>query len=227
MEKLIYQLRKCELFGEISEGETESLLICLEVSKKSFEKKQIVFAEGERSDSFGIVLSGQVQVKKIDFYGNRNILAMIGEGGLFGETFAFSKQKTLPFSVSCANDCEALFVDHHKLASMCAKACPYHNTLILNMLGIIADKNIFLNERLELVAKRTTKEKLLAFLYAESKRAGSSCFAINLNRQELADYLSVERSAMSAEISKLRNEGIIKSDKNNFCLLKKSEPFGL
>lgn len=218
MKKYLSVLQSTALFDHIGESELTSLLSCLSAKVESFEKKQFIFFEGDKVEAMGIVLSGQVQVMKEDFYGNKNIVAVFEPGDLFAETFVCSDAKTLPVSVVSAADSEIMFVDFKKLITTCGNSCAFHHRLVLNMLRILANKNILLNQKMELTAKRTTREKLLAYLSAEAKKAKSASFDIPMNRQELADYLSVERSAMSAELSKLRDEGALDFHKNHFIL---------
>ncbi|NCA92518.1 Crp/Fnr family transcriptional regulator [bacterium] len=212
-------LQNTKLFQGIDESDLQPLLSCLGAKVIHYEKGQIVFFNGESISRFGIVLSGQVQVINEDYYGNRSILANIGVGNMFGESFAYSEIKTLPVSVITTTVSELLFIDCKSLAVPCARACSYHSRLIQNMLKIVAMKNIALTQKIEITSKRTTREKLLAFLSAEAKKAGSNRFVIPFNRQELADYLSVERSAMSAELSKLRNDKVLLFHKSNFTLI--------
>ena len=212
-------LKTVRLFKGIEEADLQPLLSCLAAKSVRFEKGQTVFSSGESIEKFGIVLSGQVQVVQDDYYGNRSILGKIDIGNLFGESFACAEIKTLPVSVITMSESELLFIDCHRLAVPCAKACGFHSKLIQNMLNIVSMKNISLTQKIEFTSKRTTREKLLAYLSAEAKKTGSSSFNIPFNRQELADFLSVERSAMSAELSKLREDGILSYHKNQFELL--------
>lgn len=218
MKEFLKILKSTDLFQNISDSELTSLLSCLSAKVGTFDKKQFIFSEGDKVEAMGIVLSGQVQVIKEDFYGNKNIVAMFEPGDLFAETFVCSDVKTLPVSVVSATDSEIMFVDFKKLITTCGNSCAFHHRLILNMLRILANKNILLNQKIEFTAKRTTREKLLSYLSAEAKKAGSAEFDIPMNRQELADYLSVDRSAMSAELSKLRDEDALAFYKNHFTL---------
>lgn len=218
MKKYFPLLQLTALFENISESELNSLLSCLSARVETFEKKQFIFSEGDKVEAVGIVLSGQVQVIKEDFYGNKNIVSVFEPSDLFAETFVCSDAKTLPVSVISAADSEIMFVDFKKLITTCGNSCAFHHRLILNMLRILANKNILLNQKMEFTSKRTTREKLLAYLSAEAKKAKSAKFDIPMNRQELADFLSVERSAMSAELSKLREEGALDFNKNHFTL---------
>ncbi|MPM19806.1 hypothetical protein SDC9_66232 [bioreactor metagenome] len=219
MKKYFNVLKATELFRGIEEADFEPLLRCLQVRTVCYEKGQAVFSGGERIREFGVVLTGQVQVIQDDYYGNRSILANIGPGNLFGESFACAGAEALPVGVTALDACELLFIDCGRLAAPCTRACDFHNRLIQNMLRIVSMKNIALTQKIEFTSRRTTREKLLAYLSAEARRAGGSRFKIPFNRQELADYLSVERSAMSAELGKLRDGGVLNFHKNEFELL--------
>lgn len=223
MKKYIEILKTVSLFKDIKESDLQPLLACLSPKIAQYEKNDIVFMSGDSINSFGIVLSGQVQIVLEDFYGNRSILAQTGKGNLFGESFAFAENKTLPVSVITAAESELLFIDSRRITSPCANSCIYHKQLIQNMLNILALKNISLTQKIELVSKKTIREKLLAYLSSEAQKAGKSSFSIPFDRQGLADYLSVDRSAMSAVLSNLRNEGIINFRKNKFELLKQKK----
>lgn len=219
MKKYLNVLKTVKLFKDIEEEDLQPLLSCLCAKALRYEKGQTVFSSGDRIERFGVVLSGEVQIVQDDYFGNRSILAKIDTGNLFGESFACAEIKTLPVSAITMTESELLFIDCHRLAVPCAKACGFHSRLIQNLLSIISMKNIALTQKIEFTSKRTTREKLMSYLSAEAKNAKSSCFSIPFNRQELADYLSVERSAMSAELSKLREDGVLKYHKNQFELL--------
>ena len=212
-------IKNIELFSGIDETDLSALLACLSARNAHFEKGSIIFLSGERIRSFGIVLSGQVQIYQEDYYGNRSILGHVGPGGLFAESFACAEVQELPVSVQASAESELLFIDCTRIASPCANACAFHASLIRNLLNMIAKKNIALTQKIEFTAKRTTREKLLAYLSAEARRAKSSHFEIPFNRQELADYLAVDRSALSAELGKLRDDDVLKFSKNQFELL--------
>lgn len=212
-------LKSVSLFDGIKEEDYPSLLTCLSAKVKHYDKNQIVFMKGDDAEKVGIVLSGQAQVVKEDYYGNRSLLTNLEKGMLFGETFVCADIKKLPVSVITTSESNILFIDYIKLSTSCTNACSFHNRMIQNMLKILAMKNLMLNQKIEFISRRTTKEKLLAYLSLEAEKAGGSQFTIPFNRQELADYLSVDRSAMSAELCKLRDEGIIRFHKNEFELL--------
>jgi len=219
MKNSLATLRTVTLFSGIKESDLQPLLSCLSAKVTHYEKGKKVFSSGESIEHFGIVLTGEVLVVQDDYYGNRSILDKIGAGNQFGESFACAEIKKLPVSVITTTESDLLFINYRKLTIPCAKACTFHSKLVQNLLNIISLKNIALTQKIEFTSKRTTRDKLLAYLSTEAKKAGSNLFRIPFNRQELADYLSVERSAMSAELSKLRADGILSFHKNQFELL--------
>lgn len=213
------KIKNCLLFNGITDNELELLLACLKPVTKQYAKGNTIFTAGDSVSTVGVVLSGSVQIISEDYFGNRSILTEIGENGLFAETFPFIRIEKLPVSVLAATDCEVMFIDHKAIITSCASACGFHSKLIENMIFIIARKNQVLNRKIQHISERTTREKLLSYLSAQAKEANSREFTIPFDRQELADYLCVERSAMSNELSKLRKEGMIDFNKNKFRIL--------
>ncbi len=212
-------LKNVTLFEGLKEEELESVLNCLSSKTTRYGKNQVILHHGENTTNIGIVLSGQTQVMKEDYYGNRNLIANLSEGMLFGETFVCADIKTLPVSVISTTESVILWIDYRRIISPCTQVCSFHSTLIYNMLRILSMKNLLLSQKIEFISKRTTREKLVAYLSSEAQKNGSNHFLIPFNRQELADYLSVDRSAMSAELSRLKSEGILDYHKNQFTLL--------
>lgn len=219
MKEYLSVLRRCQLFEDIEEGSVEAMLTCLGAVLLPFEKGQTVLAEGSPARYLGIVLSGAVQVARVDYYGNRSILASIGPAGLFGESFACAGVEALPVDVIGAETGTALLIDAQRATRTCSSACQFHSRVIFNLLKLMATKNLMFNQKMEITSRRTTRDKLMAFLLSQAKQAGSDSFTIPFDRQELADYLEVERSGLSAEISRLRREGVIESSRNRFRLL--------
>ena len=213
-------LETCVLFDSIRPEERAPMLGCLGAKVVTVAKNQFVFREGDPATFVGIVLKGCVQMVREDYYGNRSILARIEPTGLFGESFACADVETFPISVVAVEDSSVLIIDSRRITVTCANACGFHNRMIFNMLKVVAKKNLVLNEKIEITSKRTTREKLMAYLMTQAKLHQSDTFTIPYDRQALADYLEVERSAMSAEISKLRKEGVIACDRSTFQLLK-------
>ena len=219
MEKYFDVLCKCPLFDGMDQAELSQLLGCLGARVMEAQKKQAVFTEGDPAEFVGIVLSGGVQVVRDDYYGRRSIVAAVGPAELFGEAFACAAVQELPVSVIAFQDSEILLLNCRRILTSCPNACAFHARLVGNLLRVVAGKNLLLNQKLDLVSRRTTREKLMAYLLAQAKKHGSNEFMIPYDRQSLADYLEVDRSAMSAEISRLRREGILETDRSWFRLL--------
>lgn len=219
MEKYLEILKKCPLFSEIDEKDLLKMLTCLGARVDSFDKKYTVMAEGSKAKYIGIVLSGEVQTEQTDFYGNRSILSVAGAGEVFAEAFACSNTDTLPVSVVAVKPGEIMFIDCAHILHVCKNGCSFHNRLIFNLMRDIASKTVMFHQKIEVISKRTTREKLLSYLSMVSKKEGSSVFAIPFDRQQLADFLEVDRTGLSAEIGKLKKEGIIECRKNYFELL--------
>lgn len=219
MQENIGILRKCGLFNGVSDSELLALLGCLGGRVSAFERKETVFSEGDKATRFGIVLSGAVQISRTDYYGNRTIAAFIGAGGLFGESVVCADADEMPVTVTAEQPCEVLFIERDRVLYPCNKGCHFHQQMIFNLMKILAAKNLHLQQKAEIIAKRTTRDKLLAYLAVQAKNAGNARFVIPFDRQGLADYLQVDRSGLSAEISKLRAEGVLRCRKNEFELL--------
>ncbi len=219
MKKYLEILRKCSLFDDISNKNLIPMLGCLNAEVITFKKGETVFHEGEPAKNVGIVLAGALQIIKNDFYGNRNIITNIEPSRLFGEAFACADVKELPVTVVASENSEIMMIDCRRITSTCCNSCEFHNQIIFNLLKILAVKNIQFNMKAEVTSMRTTREKLLAYLMQRAKICNSNTFTIPFNRQELADYLQVDRSGLSVEISKLKKECIIESNKNKFRLL--------
>ncbi len=219
MEKYPKILQTIPLFNNMDETDIRSVLFCLGAKREHAEKKQVLFKSGERVTSLGIVLSGNVQIYQEDYFGNRSIFANLSAGSTFAESFACADLDSVPVSAVAAEESDLLYLDCRRLASPCEKACSFHTKLIRNMLDIIAKKNVALTQRIEFTSKRTTREKALAYLSEQARLAGRPRFVIPFDRQALADYLCVERSGLSAELSKLRAEGVLRCHKNEFELL--------
>ena len=207
------------LFCGIEPAEQQKLLRCMAAVRRSYDKGEYIFSAGESAGRIGLLLSGCVCVVKEDYWGNRSILTRISAGELFGETFACSGREKLPVSVVSTEKSDVLLLDYARLMNTCPTACGCHTKVIRNLVRELAEKSVRLTEKMEHALRRTTKEKLLSYLSAEAERAGSSSFSIPFNRQELADFLAVDRSAMSAELCRLRDRGILEFSKNRFRLL--------
>lgn len=218
---MIEELEKVKdslLIKGIKIEELSSMLGCLRGIIKKYEKGETVLSEGTQIKKFGLLIDGKLQVVQYDYLGNKSVISVIEPKQIFGEAFAYVNKKS-SMDVEAVENSKVLFLDSDKLSTPCEHCCTFHKQLVQNLLFIISNKNVNLTQKIECMSKRTTKEKILTFLSLESIKTHSKEFTISLDRQALANYLGVERSAMSAELSKLRKEGIIEYKKNRFKLL--------
>ena len=198
------------LFRGIAAGELPALLDRSSAREVRFAKGELLLHRGETPRSLGLVLEGGVHIIREDFWGNRSIVGLAGPGEIFAESYALAG-KPLAVSVLAAADGRALFLDAGHLSQR----------LSANLLALLAEKNLMLTEKMRHMARRTTREKLLSYLSAQALRAGTAEFDIPLDRQQLADFLAVDRSAMSAALGKRRDEGVLEFRKNHFGLLQR------
>ena len=218
MEKILDILALCPLFFGIRQEDMGAMLSCLGAKQKSFSKGEIILGEGAPAELIGVVLSGMVQVVREDYFGNRSMMAKLGPAEMFAEAFALAGVEGMPVNVVAAENCEVMLIDVSRISRPCAKACGFHQQMIYNLMRILALKNLACNQKIEVVSRRSTREKLMAYLLLQAKRAKKSTFLIPFDRQELADYLEVDRSGLSTEIGKLRREGVIDCEKNRFTI---------
>lgn len=212
-------LAACPLFDGIGDAELDALLDCLGARTRCFNKGEVILSEGDPARSLGIVLRGSAQVVREDYYGNRSIMTRLGPADLFAEAFACAGVPVLPVSVVAVETCQVLLIDAQRITQPCARACGFHSRFLYNMVRLLAKKNLICNQKIEVTSRRTTREKLMAYLMLQAKNARSSSFTIPFDRQELADYLEVDRSGLSVEIGKLRREGVLECDRSRFTLL--------
>ena len=209
----------CPLFKSIEEEEIENLIRCLGAERHRFEKAEFVYRVGDTASSVGVVVSGSVNAIQEDYWGNRTILAHSDAGDLFGEAYSCAEEQRFPISVVAAEDSEVLLFDYRRIITTCTTACAFHTRLISNMLHIIANNSIRLTEKLDHVSKKSLREKLLSYLNSESMRSTTTTISIPFDRQELAEFLCADRSALSRELSNMRKDGLIDYEKNQFTLL--------
>ncbi len=219
MKKYFDILRRCPLFDQIGENDLLPLLTCFGAKVETFEKKYTIIAEGSPAKYVCIVLSGSARIVQVDYYGNRSILSNVAPSEIFAESFACAGVDTIPISVIANEFCEIMLIDCNRILHPCSNSCGFHGQMLFNLMKNLANKNIGFHQKIEITSKRTTREKLMAYLMLEAKKNASNGFYIPFNRQELADYLEVDRSGLSAEISKLRDEGVLQSKKSYFELL--------
>lgn len=211
-------LKKSALFANIHEEDIAKMLNCLMIKTKIYEKNAYIINPAQTIMEVGIVLTGRINIIKEDYWGNRSILTTLETGELFGEAFACAQASLNVFNIVAAERCEILFLNYQKITTPCHHACKFHTQLIQNMLRLVAQKNIMLTTKIGHLTQKTTRQKILSYLSSEAIKCHNNTFVIPFNRQELADYLSVERSAMSAELSKMQKDGLISYYKNKFIL---------
>ena len=219
MKEFFEILKRCPLFEGIPLEDLDAMLSCIGGHTVEVGKGQSIFQEGDPATHVGMVLSGAVRLVRADYYGNRSIVAHIGPAELFGETYACAAVTALPVSVVADTDSKVLLMDCRRITITCSSACAFHSRIIFNLLRLVAEKNLIFDQKIQITSKRTTREKLMAYLLNQARLRGSNHFTIPYDRQELADYLEVDRSGLSAEISKLRKEKVIESEKSNFTIL--------
>ena len=218
MKDFLSVLRASPLFSGISESELTSMLSCLEPRKEDFPKEAFVLRAGETAESIGIVLCGSVLIIQEDIWGNRKILSKAGLGQTFAAAFACAQGSVLNVNVIAEASATVMFFNVKRILNICPSACNHHNRIIRNLLSELAEKNLRFSEKLTHMGQRTTRAKIMSYLSAEARRLGGYEFDIPFSRQQLADYLGVERSGLSLELGKMRGEGVIDFHKSHFIL---------
>lgn len=218
MENYFDILLENPLFEGISRNDLRSLMSCLAARVSTYQKEAPVFLEGDPAGFIGLVLEGAVQIVHDDFYGNRSLLMIAQRGETFAEAFACANVQTMPLSAFAMQDSKVLWMECRRMLTVCTNACAFHGMLVRNLLREVSRKSLLLSRKVQIMSQKTTKEKLMAYLLEQAKQKNAAEFTIPLDRQGLADFLGVERSAMSAEISKLRREGVLDSTGSRFVL---------
>ncbi len=218
MKDFLPVLRACPLFSGVSGEELTAMLSCLEPRRELFPRDAFLLRAGDTADSVGLVLSGSVLVIQEDVWGNRNILSKAGPGQTFAAAYACAPGSVLNVSVVAETPVTAMFLNVARVLNVCPSACAHHSRVIRNLLGELAEKNLRFSEKLTHMGQRTTRAKLMSYLSAEAQRLGTYEFEIPFSRQQLADYLAVERSGLSLELGKMQAEGLLVFHKNRFLL---------
>lgn len=219
MKKFIPVLSKTKMFAGVSEDEILSMLSCLGARLCTYKRGEYVFREGEYLTDITVLVEGNLHIQRNDYWGNRSILGQISVGEIFGEAYASPGSGALMNDVVAIEDSAVIFFDVKRVITTCSSSCRFHALVVQNMFFAISDKNRKLVQKLGHMSKRTTREKLISYLSEESKKQNSADILIPFNRQQLADFLSVDRSAMSNELCKMRDEGLLEFNRNAFKLL--------
>lgn len=209
---------RTSLFYNISPEEYRSMKLCLSAREKSFQAGETIYCFGEGSQPVGIILKGNAATMRYELNGSRTILEHLGEQDIFGECLASHTSAYTSVCVVCESDCDILFIDYSHIISPCSKACRCHHQLIQNMLMIISQKTLQLSERVEMLSKRSTREKLLCYFLQLSSKFQSASFDLPFTMSDLADYLSVDRSAMTRELKKMKESGTIEINRRHIVL---------
>ncbi len=218
MQKKYNKIINNKLFSNISEKDFYSMLNCLGAFEKSYGKNEVILNEGDSINFVGAVLEGSVKIVKTDCDGNESIIAEVLDGDIFAEVFACAEIFRSPVSIISTTQSKILFFDYRKIITACSSSCVFHQKLISNMLNVVANKSLYLNRRIDIISKKSLRDKIITYFYYESM--GRKHFSISMNREELASFLCADRSALSNELSKMKKDGIIDYAKNEFILLK-------
>ena len=219
MKQYIPVLRKTKMFSGVGDEEIESMLSCLNARVQYYKKGEYVLRTGGHLLDILILVEGSLHIQKDDYWGNRSLLGQLGAGEMFGEAYVAPESGALMNDVVAVEDSAVMFFDLQRLLATCSSACRFHAVVVQNLFFAISEKNRKLVQKLGHMSKRSTREKLISYLSEEAKRQNGARFSIPFNRQQLADFLSVDRSAMSNELCKMRDEGLLRFDKNRFELL--------
>lgn len=219
MEKYIPILRRTALFAGLDEAEIAAMLSCLQARLCRYKKGEYVFRQGEELNAIRVLVEGGLHIQRDDYWGNRSIVSSVDVGELFGEAYAAPNSGVLLNDVVAVKDSTVILFDVYRILTVCSSACRFHSMVVQNLFFALSEKNRKLVQKLGHMAQRTTREKLISYLSEEAKRQKSGTFTISFNRQQLADFLSVDRSAMSNELCKMRDDGLLTFEKNRFTLL--------
>ena len=211
-------LSNTQLFRGLEEHEITSLLSCLNTVTRSYKKGEIILSEGMITENIGVVLSGMILISYGDIWGNTSILGNAAPGCVFAEVYACIPGQPLLITVSAAEPATVLFMNVGRVLTSCSNTCHFHARLARNLLTVCADKSLQLSRRMKHTTSKSIRGRLMSYFSECAKQFGSSSFIIPYNRQQLADYLGVDRSTMCNELSKMQRDGIIEYEKNRFLL---------
>lgn len=211
------------LFTGIRSAEISAMLHCLSPRRRSYGAGETILRAGDLALEMALVLEGSVRLERVDAWGERRILERFGPGECFAEAYACVEGEPLLMNAVAATDCNILFLDATRVLTLCPNACAFHARLVRNLLTEMARKNLLLSRKLRLITPHTIRERMLTYLSGEAVRHGTRSFVIPFDRQQLADYLAVERSALSAELSRMRRDGLIECERSRFTLLTGAE----
>ena len=219
MKKYFNFIKDNPLFNGMEETEINAILQCSGAFSKKYQKNDIIIHTEDEIKNIGLILNGKIEIIREDFLGNRNIIANLSNGDLFAETFSCAGVMISPVTVVSLVESEVLFFNYDRIITTCSENCKFHNSLIKNMLKILAQRNMLLNSKINLLSQRTIREKLLSYFSMIIMQNKSKKFRIPFSRNQLAEFICVDRSALSRELSKMKEEGLLKFEKDDFELL--------
>ena len=214
----IHLLAGTRLFQGIREHEIEAMLTCLSAEERTYGKDAYIYRAGDVTGRLGVVMEGAVNIIKDDVWGNRKIIENIGGGQIFGETYACLKGEPLMVDVQASERSRILFMDVNRILTTCSSSCDFHNRLIRSLMYVLAGKNLMLTKKMDIITPKSLRERVMVYLSQESVKQGCRSVTVPFNRQQMADYLSVDRSALSAELSRMQRDGGISYEKNRFTI---------
>lgn len=219
MKKYLSLLQSNPLFAGIAPEDLPVMLNCVDAQIKSYKKDNMILLAGDKPSFIGVVIAGRVKICKEDAEGNESIISELAANDIFAEVFVCANINSIPVNVVALQDTEVLQLNYQRIVNTCSNSCTFHGMLITNMLKLIAQKNLILTQKMEVLSKRSTREKIWAYLNICRQAQQSIHISIPYNRNRLADYLCVDRSALSRELSRMRAEGLLTFHKNQFELL--------
>ena len=214
----IHLLAGTRLFQGIREHEIEAMLTCLSAEERTYGKDAYIYRAGDVTGRLGVVMEGAVNIIKDDVWGNRKIIENIGGGQIFGETYACLKGEPLMVDVQASERSRILFMDVNRILTTCSSSCDFHNRLIRSLMYVLAGKNLMLTKKMDIITPKSLRERVMVYLSQESVKQGCRTVTVPFNRQQMADYLSVDRSALSVELSRMQRDGVISYEKNRFTI---------
>ncbi len=219
LEKYYNQIKNSPVFFGMNDEELKGLLECFNARVRKYEKEEMIIRQGDMITNIYLILDGEVNIEKDSYWGRRIIISHLTRNDNLALSFVGSKNVESSIDAITTKDTLVLILSYEKCTSMCQNACTRHKVLINNLFQILSKENIELIQKIENVSQKTIRDKLLTYLSNEAQKQHSNSFDIHFNRQDLADYLNVDRSAMSFELSKLQKEGLLEYNKNHFVLL--------
>lgn len=210
-------LQAAKLFGGIDAAELDTMLNCIDAKTKVFRKGRILLLAGDKPQFIGVVLKGQLHIVREDYDGNRSLIGVMSPGDVFAEAMCFAGVEESPVTVVAEQTSTVILLSFDRILHTCPNSCSFHRNLIRNMLELVAKKNLQLQSHMEILSMKSIRSRVLLYFESLSARRAQE-FTIPLNREEMADYLCVDRSALSHELAKMRKDGLIDYSKNRFML---------